>query len=263
MEEEQKEIISFTIVLHEVRLKLKLTLNEYCIADCIYNLSNNPKSEIKGWCYASKKKLGNLIGISETSVHAILKKLIKAKLVEKNEDTKYLRTTQFWYDNVILRRIHLRNLSPTKETLVKTLKKLKPDTKETLVNNNNISKINNTISKSEDLQSEELSSSKRNDASTPPKSPPPSKTPWTKEMLIWLEKEQGAKFANYGKQLKALGNLKKAGYTTEQIKECYKKMLKDDFWKSRHPDFVNIANNITKFIKKVDALEEARKLAHQ
>ncbi len=97
----------------------------------------------------------------------------------------------------------------------------------------------------------DTSSSKQNTSFS--KNPPSSKQePWTKELLQWLEEKQGAKFANYGKQLKALGNLKKAGYNPEQIKDCYEKMMKDKFWKERLPDFMNIANNITKYIKKVD-----------
>jgi len=151
---EEKEILSFTIVLHQARIQLNLSLNEYCIADCIYNLSNNPRSKIQGWCYASKKHLGELIGLTETSIHSILNKLIKLKIVEKDNDTRYLRTTQLWYDNIVLKRIHLRKLSHTKETLVKTHKKLKSehtrnlsqDTKESLVYNN----TNKNIDKNKD-----------------------------------------------------------------------------------------------------------------
>ena len=80
---------------------------------------------------------------------------------------------------------------------------------------------------------------------------PKKKTPaWTYELIEWLEDKQGSKFANAGKQYGALGSLKKADYTPKQIKECYEAMMKDDYWRNRSPDFVNIANNITKHIKK-------------
>ena len=150
MEKEEKEILSYTFVLHNVRIELNLSLNDYCIADCIYNLSHNPRSKIQGWCYASKITLGDLIGISETSVHSILNKLIRLKIVEKDKDTKYLRTTQLWYDNVILKRIDLRKLSQTKESLVKTLKKVKPDTKESLVNKNKDKNKDISVSKTDE-----------------------------------------------------------------------------------------------------------------
>ena len=92
--EEQKEILTYTLVLHQSRAKLKLTLNEYCVADTIYHLQNNPSSKVKGWCYASKKTLGEFIGITEQSIHSIINKLIENKIIEKDSDTRYLRTTK-------------------------------------------------------------------------------------------------------------------------------------------------------------------------
>jgi hypothetical protein len=55
---EEKEILSYTLVLHSAREKLGITLNEYAVADSIYHLSNNPNSDFKGWCYAAKETLG-------------------------------------------------------------------------------------------------------------------------------------------------------------------------------------------------------------
>ena len=110
MLKEDKEVIRFTLVYHQARRKLSLSLNEYCIADSIYNLSNNPNSEIKGWCYASKETLGDYLDISAWSVWDILKRLIDKGLVEKNiNDRRYLRTTQKWYDNVVLLRVKSRS----------------------------------------------------------------------------------------------------------------------------------------------------------
>jgi hypothetical protein len=43
---EEKEILSYTLVLHSAREKLEITLNEYAVADSIYHLSNNPKSDL-------------------------------------------------------------------------------------------------------------------------------------------------------------------------------------------------------------------------
>lgn len=75
---------------------------------------------------------------------------------------------------------------------------------------------------------------------------------WTKEILIWLEAKRGVKFADYGKQLSALGRMKKANYTPNQIKEAMGIMEKDDWWATKNPDFVNLASNIHKLIKKED-----------
>ena len=38
--------ITYTTILHSARENLGITTNEYCVADIIYHLSNNPKSNI-------------------------------------------------------------------------------------------------------------------------------------------------------------------------------------------------------------------------
>lgn len=149
--------LNYTIILHSVRKELGLSLNEYCIADSIYHLSNNPSSTVQGWCYASRKHLGEVIGISEQAVYPIIEKLISLGLVEKNPETKYLRTTEKWYDMVVLE--HSRNFSGTKETLVgirgRHSRNFSPDTKETLVYNN----IDNNISKDISTKNVDISGS--------------------------------------------------------------------------------------------------------
>lgn len=107
--------LSYNLILHEVRDFLGLTTNEYCVADSIYHLSNNPVGIVSGWCTASKTELGKCAGVTEQSIHSMLKKLISLGLVQKDEKTKFLKTTQKWYENVVLRKISL--FSHTKETL--------------------------------------------------------------------------------------------------------------------------------------------------
>jgi len=79
---------------------------EYCIADSIYHLSNNPKSEIKGWCFATKETIANILGTTSRNIFNVIPKLIKKGFVEKSKDTRgYLRTTQKWYENVVIIRM--------------------------------------------------------------------------------------------------------------------------------------------------------------
>ena len=40
----------FTTIQHDPRLKFELSTEAYCVADAIYNLSNNPSSIAPGWC---------------------------------------------------------------------------------------------------------------------------------------------------------------------------------------------------------------------
>lgn len=116
--------INYTTINHVARQQLGLSLNEYCLVDLIYNLSNNPSNKMLGWCYASKTTLGEMLGLSEQSIHALLRKLETKKLVIKNPVTKHLKVKQDWYDMVIIKN--------TKESLA-TLKKVEPETKESLV----------------------------------------------------------------------------------------------------------------------------------
>ncbi len=104
-----REIIIYTLILHKTRKELGLSALEYCVADCIYHLANNPASKIKGWCYATKQTIANFFGITRRAVYKILIRLEKKKLVERNpDDRRYLRTTKKWYKKVILMKLQMR-----------------------------------------------------------------------------------------------------------------------------------------------------------
>lgn len=94
--------LTYTLILHQIRKKLKLTLMEYCIADCIYHLSNNPKSEVKGWCYAAKERIAGMLGTTSKTIFENIKKLIEKNFIEKDEETHHLRTTAKWYESVVM-----------------------------------------------------------------------------------------------------------------------------------------------------------------
>lgn len=103
--DEKKEILTYTLILHQAREKLGITLNEYAVADAVYHLSNNPSNDMNGWCFAAKETLGGFIGISRKSTHGIINRLIIKKLIEKHPKTNHLRTTKLWYEIVVLPRV--------------------------------------------------------------------------------------------------------------------------------------------------------------
>lgn len=108
-EAEEKETLLYTLVLHQSRKKLGISTLEYCVADSIYHLSNNPASQITGWCWASKEIIANALGITPRGVWKIINRLIDLKLVERNKnDRRYLRTTIQWYNNVVLLKLQIR-----------------------------------------------------------------------------------------------------------------------------------------------------------
>lgn len=138
--EQERKYLKYTQILHEPRIELGLSVLEYCVADSIYHLSNNPAAAVRGWCYASKKEIGEKIGISEQSVFNILKRLFEKKLVEKHEITKHLRTTEKWYQAAV----ESTKKTEAKETLAR-LKKIEPEAKETLARVAKESLVNNNI----------------------------------------------------------------------------------------------------------------------
>jgi CRP-like cAMP-binding protein len=95
----QTEEARYTLVLHSARKSLKISINEYCLADAIHKLSSN-RSTVAGWCYASKEHLGNTLGFSRQSIHSMINQLKKQDLIEVQEDTGYLRTTEAWREAV-------------------------------------------------------------------------------------------------------------------------------------------------------------------
>lgn len=74
---------------------------------------------------------------------------------------------------------------------------------------------------------------------------------WVKDTLMWAEQRKGVKFVSYGKQINALGAMKKSDYSVEDIKGCYMSMEQDEFWRTRGFDFSNVANEIPKRINAI------------
>lgn len=143
--------LNFTTIHHDVRLSLELSMNDYAVANLIYNLSNDPSGS--GWCYASKETIGEYFGLSKQSVHTIILKLQSSELIEKHPDTKHLKTTQKWFDNVI--STSKETLPLVKEVYSNSKESLLGDSKESLHNNNINNKDNNntlTIVKGEKPQ---------------------------------------------------------------------------------------------------------------
>lgn len=105
--------MNYTTIDHDVRMKFGLSCNDYCIADKIYHLANNPKNDSR-WCYAGREAIGRMFGISRQSVITIIKTLVAKNLVEIHPETDHLRTTETWY----------RNFTPCKESLHPPVKKV-------------------------------------------------------------------------------------------------------------------------------------------
>jgi hypothetical protein len=95
----QGEEARYTLILHSARKALDITINEYCLADTVHKLSGN-RSTVPGWCYASKEHLGSVLGVSRRSIHNMINSLKGRGILELQEDTGYLRTTEVWREAV-------------------------------------------------------------------------------------------------------------------------------------------------------------------
>ena len=95
----QGEEARYTLILHSARKALDITINEYCLADTVHKLSGN-RSTVPGWWYASKEHLGSVLGVSRRSIHNMINSLKGRGILELQEDTGYLRTTEAWREAV-------------------------------------------------------------------------------------------------------------------------------------------------------------------
>lgn len=155
-EETKTESPKYTTVIHSVRIELDLSLNEYCLADIIYNLSNNPSSRFSGWCYASKETLSKFLGVTSRTVFEMIERLISKDLIQKENDTKWLKTTSKWYELVVLEKLKIK--PTTYEETAQPMKKVHSTYEETSYptyeessynKNNSYNDINKSIINSE------------------------------------------------------------------------------------------------------------------
>lgn len=92
------EVADFTTIKHHPRVKHELSNNDYCIASAIFTLSHNPDSSFPGWYYGKTETLGKKFDLGRTTSYRCIDKLIEKKLIERNKDTGFLRTTKLWWD---------------------------------------------------------------------------------------------------------------------------------------------------------------------
>lgn len=136
--------INFTTINHIARREMDLSMHEYALADLIYNLSNNPKSDYSGWCYASKDFLAEQLDLSKQTIHALINELVNKGIVERNIETKHLRITFNWYSRVIIKDSK-ESLPLVKKVYSDSKESLPQDSKESLLDHSKESLLYNDI----------------------------------------------------------------------------------------------------------------------
>jgi len=86
----------YTTIIHAVRIKLGLSLIEYCVYDMIHRLSHNR------WCILEKESMAYTIGVDVRTVYRAIDKGIKSGFIEPpekklSERDGRLKTTELWY----------------------------------------------------------------------------------------------------------------------------------------------------------------------
>ena len=89
---------SFTIIKHQARMTLNLTLNEYCVLDYIFKTQTHPNYTVNGYCSTSIRKMVEYFGITKSNLSDMLIRLTKAGFLENNEDSTLRKVTPKFYD---------------------------------------------------------------------------------------------------------------------------------------------------------------------
>jgi hypothetical protein len=82
----------YTVVLHDVREKLGISLNTYVIIDSIHKLSTSDSRF--PYCIMSKRDLSDFLCLSERTVYRSLTEAEEAALIERHDHG--LRATDKW-----------------------------------------------------------------------------------------------------------------------------------------------------------------------
>lgn len=96
--------LHYTTLYHQARKALGLTVIEYCIADMVYHLCNNPSQESNGWCFSSRQYFAEELGVGEATIYRAITKLIKLGILTKHSSTSMLKCTPLWYETVIIKK---------------------------------------------------------------------------------------------------------------------------------------------------------------
>ena len=106
MNDQKKRVWKFTHVHHPARIALKVTLNQYCVLDLIYQSQVHPKFSVEGWSDRSYQKIASFLGLQKSTVHAIVERSVIEGFAEYNlENVRLKRTTENWFDYAYLEEI--------------------------------------------------------------------------------------------------------------------------------------------------------------
>ena len=98
-----RELPRYSTILHDERIKLGLSLTDYCVIDSVHNLSHKPRYP---YCITSKDDLAEFLGVSRATIFNSIKTGVEKGFLEKN-DRGDLRTTSELSGNLLERFVNL------------------------------------------------------------------------------------------------------------------------------------------------------------
>lgn len=203
-----------------IMLTLGLTINEYSVAYFIKEKMSDPDSQVDGWTPCSKEEISRYLKLSKMTVFRILKKLHDKGLVERLENTKYVRTTTKWYQYT--------NGTPS-IILVSPIPKEKESSKEKEYINIPVS------TKQDDVPPKRGLSCPLKD----PNNPLREKYPRGHEECV--EYVTSFKFVNKGKQFRFLHQMLRSGLDFPDIDRIIARVEKKPYFQENGYDFATLA----------------------
>lgn len=91
-------IVRYTTIIHEFRKKHDISNNEYVLADIIDFLSSSRKYGKGSYVDISREELSEEFGASKRGIIYMINRLVKKGLVEKEEKTGRVRSTEKWQE---------------------------------------------------------------------------------------------------------------------------------------------------------------------
>lgn len=90
------QTLKYLVINMDWKSEQGISLNMYALCDMIYHLSNNKNNNYGGWCYMSKLTIAEQLDLTKQGVLKLIQKAIEMGFLEKDENTKFLRTTAKW-----------------------------------------------------------------------------------------------------------------------------------------------------------------------
>lgn len=92
-----KSNLNYVLIDFDVKRKLDLKLTEYCFLAVVDYLAYNAANTLR-WCYASRKTIAEKIDVSERYIYTMSQRMQEKGLLEVQEETGYMRTTNLWFE---------------------------------------------------------------------------------------------------------------------------------------------------------------------